>query len=434
MSGPQDIQNVAKMFGMPGMGRPMGPMPARPLGQTQKRMGDQRVPMSADRPQRNPGQIQDAAARKLGVQPYQVQPQQGPQASSTPRPQAPPVQAPKAPVAPERPVIPQQAPPPPTLPQPLEREPNPSQVSGIPMPRARPEGLEIGNMLAQLAGSDAGANPQAAAVAKVIQDRVGGMSSAQAAGAPPRPDPFSSGAAPIQAGPEMLMKVLAAAKMKADTERPPMPPQQPPNPNVTPPVPPDVPIPPPPAMREGNYAPSQPSFQGYEVRPSKAAKGEEKHREQVLKKGNSPYYYTRIGVRPGDNRGVAERLREVRAKAENPRTARKMTEEEDRILAQYNEDDAYLLSMLPADVAKRMQQYRSGNLVNQIPDRYSERPPGVTEESGAPTPLKLPPKARQKDPAAKQVEDVIDNPPKRNDTDPDENLPPEKPKYILREE
>jgi hypothetical protein len=131
---------------------------------------------------------------------------------------------------------------------------------------------------------------------------------------------------------------------------------------------------------------------------------------------------------------VAQRLREVREKAGNPRTARKMTEEEDRILAQYNESDAYLMSMLPADVAKRMQEYRSGNLAGQIPDRYDERPPGVTEDAGRPTPLKLPPKSQDKrvDKAEKLANDRIQNPPKRNDTDKDDEETP--PDVTIKEE
>jgi len=295
-------------------------------------------------------------------------------------------------------------------------------MSGIPMPQARPEGLYIVNMLAQLAGGDAAGGGPAQAMVKVLADKVGGLSSAQAAPAPGPQNPFETGAAPIQAGPEMLAKVMAAAKMKAQEQAPPKPPQMPPSPTTTPPVPPGVEPPPPPAAQDDNYEPSLPSFQGYTIRPSKKeTKGEEKH-GKLAKKGNNPYYYTRIGVRPGDNAGVAQRLREVRAKAEDPRQARKMTQEEDRILAQYNEDDAFLLSMLPEDIARRMQQYKTGTLVNQMPDRYSERPPGAPENNQG-APLKLPPKSVQKqkiDPAEKTVEQIIDNPPKRNATDPDE--------------
>jgi hypothetical protein len=175
------------------------------------------------------------------------------------------------------------------------------------------------------------------------------------------------------------------------------------------------------------YTPSQGTFKGYEVRPAKPEKGAEKHagENKALKKENSPYYYTRIGVRPGDNAGVAQRLREVRAKAENPKTAKKMTQEEDRILAQYNEKDSYLMSMMPEAIAKRMAEYKSGNLTGQIPDRYEERPPGVTPDMGTPTPLKLPPKTVLKDKASAQVQDYIANPPKRNATDA-EDVPPSK--------
>ena len=79
------------------------------------------------------------------------------------------------------------------------------------------------------------------------------------------------------------------------------------------------------------------------------------------------------------------------------------------------------MSMLPEDVAKRMQQYKSGQLTGQIPDRYTERPPGVDAAAGAPTPLKLPPKTTQKKDAAEtKAQDAIQNPPKRNATDKDE--------------
>jgi hypothetical protein len=424
MSGPNDLQAVSKMFGMP-MGGAKGPLPTMPLGMTKKRMGDERVPMSRERPQRNPGQVQDEAARRLGVRPEQV-------TASPSAPQSPPAQAPRpgvASVPPPRaqppvqasPQAPALAAPPPTLP----REENPSPVSGIPMPRSRPGamdqlGSDVGNMLAQLPGG----SPQGAAVAQVLGDKVQGrpgFSSAQAAPAPR--SPFEGGAPPVQAGPmEMLAKVMAAAKLQAQSNAPPKPPQQAPSATVTPPVPPNAPIPPPPAVQDqGNYTPSQPSFQGYTIRPSaKETKGEEKHSgDKALKKENNPYYYTRIGVRPGDNAGVAQRLREVRAKAEDPRQAKKMTPEEDRILAQYNEKDAYLMSMLPEDVARRMQQYRSGTLTTQIPDRYSERPPGAPEGNQG-TALKLPPKSVQKmkvDPAEEQVKDIIDNPPPKNATD-----------------
>jgi hypothetical protein len=116
-----------------------------------------------------------------------------------------------------------------------------------------------------------------------------------------------------------------------------------------------------------------------------------------------------------------------------------MTPEEDRILAQYNEKDSYLMSMLPADVAKRMAEYRSGQLAGQIPDRYQERPPGVSPSDGAPTPLKLPPKSSQTK-AEKLANQAIQNPPKRNATDADpttdDEIPPEKSssKYDVREE
>lgn len=425
MSGPNSppMNDLFNLFG--GGQAKKGPLPTLPLGQTKKRMGDDRVPMNkTEVPYKNPGQVQDAAARKLGVRPEQVQPQ----ASNTPRPLAPPVQAPKTPSpAPEQPQPPVQAP---TLPQPLDREPNPSPVSGIPLPRPKPLGADVGSMLGQLGGADAQSGPPAAMV-KALENKIGGMSSAQAAPSPPPTSPFDTGAPPIQVSPDMLAKTIAAAKIKAQAERPPVPPQQPPSDTVTPPVPPGQPPAPPPASGEGpSYAPSVPSFQGYELRPSaKETKGEEKH-GKVLKKENNPYYYTRIGVRPGDNAGVAQRLREVRAKAENPRTAKKMTQEEDRILAQYNEKDSYLMSMLPEDIQKRMQQYKTGNLVGQIPDRYDDRPPGVTQEAGKPTPLKLPPKSAQKvkvDPAEEQAKDAIDNPPPANGLDDSGS-------YTLREE
>jgi hypothetical protein len=459
MSGPNDIQGMMKSLGLPGVGG-KGPLPTMPIGQTKKRLGDERVPMSSERPTRNPGQIQDQAARQLGVRPEQVQP------SAVQRP-------PPRNIPPQAPV---QAPPPPTLPKanvpmPTPRpnfdpEVNPRTSGGIPMPQERPIGADVGSMLGALSG--AGGGPPPAMIAKVLGDRVAaangppqppssfgnslfnllgggggdaapqtkpGLSSAVAAPAPTAPpsDPFSAGAPPVQAGPQQLMQVMAAAAKAKDAQRPPV--QDPtatqPSPNVTPPVPRGVAPPPPPAMAEPEtLTPAQPQFKGYEVRPAKPAKGEEgRGREKALKKENNPYYYTRIGVRPGDNAGVAQRLREVRAKAENPRTARTMTPEEDRILAQYNEKDSYLMSMLPADVAARMQQYKSGQLTGQIPDRYQERPPGVEPGSGAPTPLKLPPKSSQTK-AEKLANDAIQNPPKRNATDADpttdEETPPEK--------
>jgi hypothetical protein len=250
------------------------------------------------------------------------------------------------------------------------------------------------------------------------------LSSAVAAPAPPK-DPFASGAAPVQAGPEQLIPALVAqAKAKAEQSKPPVqaPAATQPSPNVTPPVPPGVPIPPPPSQRPQEYTPSQPSFKGYEVRPPPPKKGEEKDRTKPLKKDNSLYYYSRIGVQQDDNRAVAERIRELREKAGNPKTAKNITPEEDRILTQYSDfakrggQSGMLKSMEPADVAKRMEEYRSGNLTTQMPDRYSERPPGV--DGGGPAQLKLPAN-KKKDKAEDEVAKVIDNPPKRNATDPD---------------
>lgn len=440
MSGPNapPINQLLGHLGMAGAGGPRGPAPPKPLGQTAKRMGDDRVPMSRELPRQNPGQVQDAAARKFGVRPEQVQ------ASSTPRPQAPPVQAPRTPMpSPERPQPPVQAPPPPTLPQastpPPQGEVNPRQMSGIPMPQSRPEGAPSGSMLpafiakvlAGKAQQQAGSRepPSIFPYADKWMPGMGGgkpqaepgASSAIAAPTLPPSDPFKSGAPPIQAGPQQLMQVVAAAvRAKAEQQALPKQPPTPPSPNVTPPAPPGRDLPPPPSMQERTLLPSQPSFQGYEVR-KKPEKGEEKH-GKALAKDNNPYYYSRIGVRPGDNAGVAQRLREVRKMSEDPKQAKKMTQEDDRILAQYNENDAFLLSMLPEDIARRMAEYKSGTAVGQMPDRYSERPPGVDEEAGRPTPLKLPPKSsgkRKKDEAVEKVEDAVQNPKKLNDTDPD---------------
>jgi hypothetical protein len=461
MSGPQDMQGIMKSLGIPGGGQ-TGPLPTMPIGQTKKRMGDSRVPQQSGPLRPNPGSVQASAAQKLGVRPEQVQP-------ATPRAQ----QQPPRNIPPPQPTT--QAPPPPTLPQPpQEREVNPrGPMAGTPMPQPRPMGADVAGMLGTL-NDGGGGPPPPSMVAKVLENKMNespkppgvfpygavdaiaslftgnpnkpGLSSATAAPSPPPSDPFKTGAPPIQAGPQQLMQVVAAAaKAKDQQSRPPVqaPEATQPSPNVTPPVPRGMPPPPPPSViqaePEPTIQPVQPQFRGYEVRPPKPAKGEQKTKEHALKKENSMYYYTRIGVRPGDNAGVAQRLREVRAKAENPRTARNMTPEEDRILAQYNEKDSYLMSMLPADVAKRMAEYRSGQLAGQIPDRYQERPPGVEPGSGAPTPLKLPPKSSQTK-AEKLANQAIQNPPKRNATDADpttdDETPPEKSssKYDVREE
>ena len=160
MSGPNEpaMNLLGGLFG--GAGAKRGPLPTMPIGQTKKRMGDDRIPMSREAPRRNPGQMQDAAARKMGVRPEQLTPSQG---SATPRPQAPPVQAPKTPIMPDRPAqppqAPVQAPPPPTLP----REENPSAMrpGQVPMPRERPIGADVGSMLGALKGGPGDAHHRA---------------------------------------------------------------------------------------------------------------------------------------------------------------------------------------------------------------------------------------------------------------------------------
>jgi hypothetical protein len=268
------------------------------------------------------------------------------------------------------------------------------------------------------------------AVAKVLEERMQqspqsrpGFSSAAAAPAPAQaPDVWGKGATPIPLDPRQLMPLVAAGvKAKAEQAQPPVqaPESKVPSPTVTKPVPPGE-TPPPPPSADG-YRPSQPSFRGYEPIPPKPAKGDPKSKVKVGDKSNSLYYYTRIGVLPGDNAGVAQRLREIRAKASNPRTATKMTEEEDRILAQYADaaikkgDDALLMSMEPAAVAKRMEEYRGGRAGGAIPGRYQDRPPGVEAPAGGPVPLKLPPKAQEKrlDAAEKKANQAIQNPPEK---------------------
>jgi hypothetical protein len=243
--------------------------------------------------------------------------------------------------------------------------------------------------------------------------------------APPS-DPFKTGAAPIAGGPEQLVPMLvAAAKAKAEQSKPPVqaPDATQASPNVTPPVPRGVPIPPPPSAMppmgpEGNpenFRPSMPSFKGYSVIPDKPEKGEQKSRDKPLKKGNNFYYYTRAGAQVDDNTAVAQRLRELREKAGSARTAKNMTEEEDRILSTYGVHPA---PMDEDSVKARMDMYRSGALQSQIPDQYQERPPGVGPEGGGRTPLKLPPRTAQKrDAAADKANDAIQNPPPKDDVD-----------------
>lgn len=484
MSGPQDMQGIAKMFGMPG--GPAGPKPTMPIGQSTKRLGDARMPMSNERPRQNPGQIQDAAARKLGVPREQVQP--------TGRPPQPQVQAPPPASLPQG--IPMPRPDPrgqgfkdqqirgqqikdynfltdprnmPSSSRP-EVNPNPVKEGQIPMPMGRPEGAGprpgptgdpgqlnrmanalvgvLGGLLGGGGGSGAPPkNPNAppssfgGSAGDMLAGLIGGgggappkdpskpsMSSAVAAPAPPN-DPFAGGAAPIQAGPEQLMKVMAEAqRAKAEQSRPPVqaPESTRPSPNVTPPVPPGVPIPPPPSARPPEYTPSQPTFKGYEVRPREPKKGEEKDRTKALKKDNSLYYYSRIGAQQDDNSAVAQVIRKLREKAADPKTAKNMTQEEDRILTQYSDFSKRgsnyapnLGSMEPDDVAIRMNAYRNGG-AGQIPDRYSERPEGAPASNTMPN-LKLPP-SKKKDPAADTVAKIIDNPPNRNATDPDRKI------------
>jgi len=439
MSGPQDMQGIAKMFGMPG--GPAGPRPPMPLGQSTKRLGDSRVPMSPQIPQRNPGQIQDQAARKLGVPREQVQPTQRP-------PQAPP-----------QPQI--QAPPPPSLPTPMpmprpqgaplppEMNPHPMAEGRTPMPMGRPEGAgprppvygdpgQLNKMISSVLGAIVGGGGGSTRLGRgneppsTFPYLSGSNSSAMAKptpeALPPKPtgDPFSGGASPIQAGPEQLAQIMAGAqRAKAEQEKPPV--QAPeatrPSPNVTPPVPPGVPIPPPPSAQQ--YIPSQPTFKGYEVRPREPKKGEEKDKTKALKKDNNLYYYSRIGAQQDDNSAVAQIVRKLREKVADPKEAKTITPEEDRILTQYSDFakrgsnySPNLASMEPEAVAERMRAYKSGGAA-QIPERYSERPPGV-EGGGDPAQLKLPPK--RKDAAVVKAEDYIDNPPPRNATDPDKKI------------
>jgi hypothetical protein len=188
-------------------------------------------------------------------------------------------------------------------------------------------------------------------------------------------------------------------------------------------VPPGVPIPPPPSAQQ--YTPSQPTFKGYEVRPREPKKGEEKDKTKALKKDNNLYYYSRIGAQQDDNSAVAQIVRKLREKVADPKEAKTITPEEDRILTQYSDFakrgsnySPNLASMEPEAVAERMRAYKSGGAA-QIPERYSERPPGV-EGGGDPAQLKLPPK--RKDAAVVKAEDYIDNPPPRNATDPDKKI------------
>ena len=505
MSGPNDVAGFMKSLGIGGAagGPPQGFLPGQ---QTAKRLGGDRVPQGGGAPRRNPGQVQDAAARELGVPNYRLQPQERP-TPQVPLPRPRPADLGVQEATPQ-PTI--QAPPPPALPRtknaPAETNPKTVPTGPIPLPRPKPFGLDMQSMLDVIRPQDVAKaddrpatdqNPQGAAVAQVLKDRVQqaetqpppaapptgiqarreaknaeikaareaaakgasaekmvadtiagekpqakpGMSSVAAAPAPPQSaaivpppeDQWGKDAVPFQPDPRQLIPVITAAiKAKSEAAKPPV--QDPastrPSPTVTEPVPPGTTPPVPPGVK-GNqdYTPSQPSFQGYEIIPPKAKKGEEGHKQKVGEKGNSLYYYTRIGVLPGDNSGVAQRIREIRAKASNPRTATKMTPEEDRILAQYADsatkkgDPSLLMSMEPEAISKRMELYKLGQGGSQIPDRYQERPPGVEEPENpnAPVPLKLPPKAQEKklDKAEKLANDAIQNP-KPKATDPDD--------------
>jgi hypothetical protein len=480
MSGPNapPMNMLAGLLG--GGGMPRGPKPPMPIGQSTKRLGDQRVPMSSQRPRVNPGQVQDQAARKLGVPREQVQP--------TERPPQPQVQAPPPPSLPQGIPMPRPDPrgqdfrnaqirgqqikdynfltDPRSMPSSSRPEVNPSPVAdgSTPMPRGRPEAAgprpepagptgdpgqlnrmanalvtTLGGLLSGGGGASAPRDPNAppssfgGSAGNLLAGLLGGggsapkdpskpsFSSAVAAPAPPQADPFTSGAPPIQASPQQLAQVMAGAQRAKDEQKQPaQAPQATQAPaTVTPPVPPGRDLPPPPA-----YQPSLPTFKGYEVRPREPKKGEEKDRTKALQKDNNLYYYSRIGAQQDDNAAVAKRVRELREKASNPKTAKNITPEEDRIITQYSDfakrGTNYapnLASMEPEAVAERMRGYKAGG-ATQIPERYSERPPGV-EGGGDPARLKLPPKG--KDPAVVKAEDYIDNPKKRNDTDKDDD-------------
>ena len=105
-----------------------------------------------------------------------------------------------------------------------------------------------------------------------------------------------------------------------------------------------------------------PSFGGYYQEPPKPKKGEasgEKAPNPQKAKDNSFYYNLKLGVPIGvDGRAVAAALYQLQKKAaEDPR---KITPAEDQILASSGDTEAYNKSMLPADVAKRFEQYARG--------------------------------------------------------------------------
>jgi hypothetical protein len=516
MSGPQDLQNINKMFGGALGGAalrpPVGPRPTMPLGQSAKPLGDSRVPMSKDIPQRNPGQIQDEAGRRLGVPSHMVRPvptqtptQQRTQApKQAPITQAPPTQAPPSAAPPSTKIQDRLS----ELPAsttnaraegrlPRNAQPTSGKVPRpVPMPQSRPNRYED-EMTALLTGKMSPDQINSDAVVKILGDRLQYMSpQTEGPFAPPteqkpwwrtflgdrqagrervnernrepRPPLSSADAATPTPDTKPLVKTIADNERAKTEQKPPvttmtLPPviveapgriplprsrpgfnpafdyskPEKPQPGSRPPtqMPRQPPVPYTPGATKPpvqdpkstttpppTYTPSRPTFRGYEVTPPKPEKGAgsrtQAQRVNTTPKGNSNYWYSRIGVHPGDNAGVAQKLREIRAKASNPRTAPSMTVEEDRILAQYGDaatgkagNPGYLMSMDPAAVAKRMEQYRSGVPTTGMPPRATDRPPSSSVNPNlyipptAPaTPTKDPPKSTSKTPPKAMTE------------------------------